>query len=79
MNTNSLRSPKHKFLSQINFDTPLEGVGSTITLTSDDLSELEHLSVLAAQGCPAHVTIRENKAVYPLFDWNIVDEYNLNK
>lgn len=79
MNTNSLRSPKHKFLSQICFDTPLEGVGSTITLTSDDMSELKHLSVLAAQGCPAHVTIKENKALYPSFEWSIADEYNLNK
>lgn len=79
MNNNSLRSPKHKFLAQICFDTPLEGVGSTITLTSDDLEELKHLSVLAAQGCPAHVIIRKNKAVYPSFEWNMVDEYNLNK
>ena len=79
MNTNSLRSPKHKFLAQICFDTPLEGVGSTITLTSDNLEELKHLSVLTAQGCPAHVTIKENKAVYPSFEWSLVDGYNLNK
>lgn len=79
MNNNSLKSPKHKFLSQICFDTPLKGVGSTITLTSDDLSELEHLSVLAAQGCPSHVIIRENKAEYPSFDWSVVNGYNLNK
>ncbi|WP_368125167.1 hypothetical protein [Bacteroides faecis] len=79
MNNNSLRSPKHKFSSQICFDKPLEGVGSTITLTSDDLNELKHLSVLAAQGCPSHVIIRENTAEYPSFEWSLVDEYNLNK
>ncbi len=79
MNNNSLRSPKHKFLAQINFDVPLEGVGSVITVTDNDFGNLKHLIVQFAQGCPAHVTIRENKAVYPSFDWNMVDEYNLNK
>ena len=79
MNNNSLRSPKHKFLAQINFDVPLEGVGSVITVTDNDLGNLKHLIAQLAQGCPAHVTIRENKAVYPSFDWNMVDEYNLNK
>lgn len=76
---NSLRSPKHKFLAEICFDVPLEGIGSVITVTDNDLSNLEHLVVQLAQGCPAHVTIRENKAVYPSFDWNVVGEYNLNK
>lgn len=78
MNNNSLRSPKHRFLAQINFDVPLEGIGSVITVTDNYLGNFKHLIVQFAQGRPAHVTIRENKAVYPSFDWIVVNEYNLN-
>lgn len=82
MKTNSqpsLRSPKHKFSAQICFDAPIEGIGSVITVTADDLGDVEHLASLNAQGHPAHVTIKENKAEYPSFDWSVVSEYNLNK
>lgn len=79
MNNNSLRSPKHRFLAQINFDVPLEGIGSVITVTDNYLGNLKHLIVQFAQGRPVHVTTRENKEVYPSFDWIVVNEYNLNK
>ena len=75
MKTNSLRSPKHKFSAQICFDTPIEGIGSTITVTANDLGDVEHYAAISAQGHPAYVTIAE----YPHFDWSIVNEYNLNK
>lgn len=82
MKTNSqpsLRSPKHKFAAQICFDTPIEGIGSVITVTANDLGDARALASLNAQGHPAHVTIKENKAEYPSFDWSVVSEYNLNQ
>lgn len=75
----SLRSPKHKFSAQICFDMPLKGIGSTITVTADSISDAEHLADLTAQGHPAHVTVKENKKEYPKFDWVVISEYNLNK
>lgn len=78
-NQPSLRSPKHKFLVQICFDTPIEGIGSTITVTANDLDAAGALAKSSAQGYPAHVTIKENKAEYPLFEWSVVSEYDLNK
>ena len=79
MNNISLRSPKHRFSAQIDFDAPLDGVGSVITVTDNDLCDLEYLVIKLAQDHPAHVTVRENKAAYPSFDWVVVGEYNLNK
>ncbi|GCB34607.1 hypothetical protein [Bacteroides faecalis] len=75
MNTNSLRSPKHKFSAEICFDIPLKGIGSVIGVTANDLSDVEHYAAISAQGHPVYVTIAE----YPHFDWSIVNEYNLNK
>ena len=75
MNTNSLRSPKHKLSAEICFDIPLKGIGSVIGVTANDLSDVEHYAAISAQGHPAYVTIAE----YPHFDWSIVNEYNLNK
>lgn len=76
---NSYRSPKNKFSVQVCFDTPLKGVGSTITMTANTMSDIEYLAQLNAQGHPAHVTVKENKNEYPIFDWVVVSEYNLNK
>lgn len=82
MKTNSqpsLRSPKHKYSAQICFDTPIEGIGSAITVTANNMNDIEHQVVLDSQGCPARVTIKENKKEYPQFDWVVVNEYDLNK
>ncbi|MFK1998833.1 hypothetical protein ACIXFW_21115 [Bacteroides fragilis] len=78
-NQPSLRSPKHKFSVQICFDTPIEGIGSTITVTANDPDDAGALAKSNAQGHPVHVTIKENKAEYPSFDWSVVSEYDLNK
>lgn len=78
-NQPSLRSPKHKFSVQICFDTPIEGIGSTITVTANDPDAAGALAKSNAQGHPVHVTIKENKAEYPSFDWSVVSEYDLNK
>lgn len=75
----SLYSPKHRFSVQVCFDKPLKGIGSTITMTANTMSDIEHLAKMNAQGHPAHVTVKENKKEYPMFDWVVVSEYNLNK
>lgn len=77
-NQSSLRSPKNKFSVQVCFDTPLEGVGSVITMTANTMSDAEHLAQFECAGIPAHVTVKEKKE-YPEFDWVVVNEYNLNK
>ncbi|MFV0326126.1 MAG: hypothetical protein ACK5LF_17400 [Bacteroides xylanisolvens] len=68
-----------KFFAQICYDTPIEGVGSIITTTADEMCDIKQLASYAAHGNPAHITIKENKKKYPQFDWVVASEYDLNK
>ena len=38
-----MRSPKHKFRVELSFPKPLEGVGSVVSYTGDDLELLKAL------------------------------------
>lgn len=72
-----MRSPKHKFRAELNFPKPIEGVGSVVSYTDDDLDILKSLidDELKRYKSNAHVVIRENKEVYPKFDWQIIESY----
>ena len=72
-----MRSPKHKFRAELNFPKPLEGVGSVVSYTGDDLELLKALvhDELKRYKSGAHIVIRENKDVYPKFDWQIIESY----
>ena len=76
---NSMRSPKNKFQGVIYFDQAIEEIGSVIRFTSNDIEGLKTLCTQQAGNHPARVTILENKAVYPSFDWVEVDRFDLNK
>lgn len=79
----SFRSPKNKFYAEIHFSEPLEGIGSVTSLGGMTLDEckfraekearriLEHNNVIAT------IHIRENKKVYPEFDWVYVERYEV--
>lgn len=70
----SLRSPKHKFSATITFDNFIKGIGQTTTVTANSIEEVEALA--KGYNLPMHVSISENKAEYPAFDWVKVKEYN---
>lgn len=71
----SLHSPKSKYRGEIVFDTPRQGLGSTVSYTNDDI---DYLRKLLESQAPGHIIIRENKSVYPSFDWVIVEDYYTN-
>ena len=76
---NSFRSPKNKYQGVINFDTPVVDLGSVIRFTSNDMDSLKHLCEKQSLGYPCRITILENKAIYPSFDWQEVTHYDFNK
>lgn len=75
----SLRSPKNKYQGVINFDEPLADLGSVIRFTSNNIEELKRLCESQAKTHPCRITILENQAEYPSFDWQEVTHYDFNK
>lgn len=74
MATYSLHSPKNKFSVDIHFNKPVKGLGSCINYTSGSIEGCEALASIY-KNCS--VLIRENKQVYPQFEWVTVKEYKL--
>lgn len=72
-----MRSPKHTFRAEINFPKPIEGVGSVVSYTGDDLELLKARleAEVKRYKCNAYIVIRENKEIYPKFDWQIIERY----
>lgn len=72
-----MRSPKHKFRAELSFPKPIEGVGSVVSYTGEDLALLKALveSEVKRYKSDAYIVIRENKEVYPKFDWQIIERY----
>lgn len=72
-----MRSPKHKFRAELSFPKPLEGVGSVVSYTGDDLELLKALvdDEVKRYRSSAYIVIRENKEKYPKFDWQIIERY----
>lgn len=76
---NSLRSPKNKYQGVIHFDQPVVDLGSVVRFTSNDIKALKSLCERQSLGYACRITILENKAIYPAFDWQEVAHYDFNK
>ena len=75
----SIHSPKNKFCGIVNFDEALPEIGSNVRFTWNDKEQLKGLCEDQAQNYPCTITIMENNATYPSFDWQVVEKYNFNK
>ena len=75
----SLRSPKNKYQGVIRFDKPLVDLGSVIRFTFNTVEGLKRLCEAQAKSYPCRITILENMAEYPSFDWREVEHYDYNK
>lgn len=78
-----LRSPKNKFRIEFSYSKPLEGIGSSCSITSNDVEKssnfIDHYVQMAKQNnVSVTVTVKENKKVYPEFDWQQIDQYTVN-
>lgn len=74
--TTSIHSPKARFSASVNFDKPVKGLGSVVSLTADSIAQLK--SDIAHCGYrKADVTIRENRKTYPEFEWVVVERYRI--
>lgn len=76
---NTMRSPKNKYQGVVNFDKAIKEIGSVVRYTSNDIESLKSLCNAQAGMHACKVTIMENMATYPSFDWQVVETYNLNK
>jgi hypothetical protein len=78
-----LRSPKNKFRIEFNYSKPLKHVGSCCSITTNDVEKssnfIDHYVQMARQNnVSLTVTVRENKKVYPEFDWQKINQYTVN-
>jgi len=78
-----LRSPKNKFRIEFNYSKPLEGIGSSCSITSNDVEKSsnfidQYIQIAKQNNVSVTVTARENKKVYPEFDWQQIDQYTVN-
>lgn len=74
-----MRSPKDKFYGEVTFDKPVKNIGSVVSRTGDDLDSLKTILQNEAKRLKCgkyHILIRENKKVYPQFEWVKVFEQN---
>lgn len=77
-----MRSPKCKFVVQINFDKPIKGLGSRVTYSADDIAFLKRM---ASEQCAfngftgASIIILKNEDEYPNFKWVEIDRYRIEK
>ena len=75
-----LRSPKNNFRIEFNYSKPLEGIGSSCSITSNDVEKssnfIDHYVQMAKQNnVSVTVTVKENKKVYPDFEWVEIERY----
>ena len=78
-----LRSPKNKFRIEFNYSKPIEGIVSSCSITTNDVEKssnfIDHYVQMAKQNkVSVTVTVKENKKIYPDFDWHQIDQYNVN-
>lgn len=78
MKTNSIHSPKNKFRGTI-YQTSISGSGDCLSLSCNSLEELKSMLEKEANGKAAHIVIKENKKEYPAFDWQEIENYEINK
>lgn len=76
--TNSIHSPKNQFRGTI-YQAGISGSGDSLTLTWNNLEELKVMLEKEANGKAAHIVIKENKKEYPAFDWQEVENCEVNK
>ena len=74
-----MRSPKAKFSASIYFEQAVKEIGSQVTFTADNVDQLKAYARHQAGEHRADVVIRENKKVFPEFEWVEVDRYTINK
>jgi DNA-binding XRE family transcriptional regulator len=72
-----MNNPKNKYYAEINFSQPLPGIGGTFSCTSDSIDEAKNMIETVAKNNQAtgHIAIRENKKIYPEFDWVTIEKY----
>jgi len=79
-----LRSPKNKFRIEFNYSKPVKGLGSSCFITSNEVEKysnmIDHYIQMAKRNnVSVSITVKENKKTYPEFDWQIIDQYTVNK
>lgn len=77
-NKTSIRSPKNKFLGTI-YQTNISGNSDTLSISWNDLNTLKEWLKKEAKGKEAKIIIKENKAEYPKFNWEEIENYDINK
>lgn len=77
-NGNSVHSPKNRFNGTV-YQAGISGSGDSLTLTWNDLNTLKGWLEKEAKGKAAQIIIKENKKEYPEFEWEEIENYEINK
>lgn len=74
------KSPKNKFVAEINYRKPLSEIGSTSRTGAMSIEDVKHQAKFYTEQAKRNktsstVVIRENKKVYPEFEWVEIKRY----
>lgn len=74
------KSPKNTFVAEINYSKPLSEIGSASRTGAMTLEDVKHGAIFYTDqakrnGATSTVTIKENKKVYPEFEWVEIERY----
>lgn len=74
------KSPKNKFVSEINYRKSLSEIGSTSRIGAMSIEDVKHQVKFYTEQAKRNktsstVVIRENKKVYPEFEWVEIERY----
>lgn len=80
MKTQSQKSPKNKFVAEINYKKPLSEIGSASRVGAMTLEDVKHQAIFYTDQAKRNnttstVVIKENKKVYPEFEWVEIERY----
>lgn len=74
------KSPKNRFVAEINYKSALPEIGSTSRTGAMSIEDVKHQAKFYTEQAKRNktgstVVIRENKKVYPEFDWVEIERY----
>lgn len=83
--TPSVKSPKNRYHVEIYFRPAIKELGSVVSLGAMTIEDARALGIQEAKRillnspeCKADILIKENRAIYPKFDWHDVEKFNVN-
>ena len=74
------KSPKNRFVAEINYKKPLSEIGSSSRIGAMNIEDVKQQAKFYTEQAKRNktsstVVIKENKKVYPEFEWVVIERY----